>query len=126
MHFKCQTRMGGSGWGILHHWTLGKLNSMGKRCKSLSNSMGGWCLRKLNFMGGWVKKVPSFPPPPQVFFSGIALNMDIPSSVHVLSILPDEHILVHVGERSGSVLECLTRDRGATGLSLTGVTVLCP
>ena len=29
-------------------------------------------------------------------------------------------------ERSGSVLECLTRDQGAVGSSLTGVTVLCP
>ena len=29
-------------------------------------------------------------------------------------------------ERSGSVVECLTRDRGAPGLSLTGFTVLCP
>ena len=29
-----------------------------------------------------------------------------------------------VRERSGSVVECLTRDRGAVGLSLTGVTVL--
>ena len=29
-------------------------------------------------------------------------------------------------ERSGSVVECLTRDRGGTGWSLTGVTVLCP
>ena len=28
-------------------------------------------------------------------------------------------------ERSGSVVECLTRDRGATGSSLTGVTALC-
>ena len=27
-------------------------------------------------------------------------------------------------ERSGSVVECLTRDRGAAGSSLTGVTVL--
>ena len=27
-------------------------------------------------------------------------------------------------ERSGSVVECLTRDRGATGSSLTGVTAL--
>ena len=26
----------------------------------------------------------------------------------------------------GSVVECLTRDRGAVGLSLTGVPVLCP
>ena len=29
-----------------------------------------------------------------------------------------------VRERSGSVEECLTRDRGAAGSSLTGVTVL--
>ena len=34
--------------------------------------------------------------------------------------------LVHrkLRERSGSVVECLTRDRGAAGLSLTGVTAL--
>ena len=32
---------------------------------------------------------------------------------------------VHLWERSGSVVECLTRDRGAAGSSLTGVTVLC-
>ena len=30
------------------------------------------------------------------------------------------------GERSGSAVECLTRDRGAADSSLTGVTVLCP
>ena len=30
------------------------------------------------------------------------------------------------GERSGSVVEYLTRDQGAAGSSLTGVTVLCP
>ena len=29
-------------------------------------------------------------------------------------------------EHSDSVLECLTRDRGAAGSSLTGVTALCP
>ena len=29
-------------------------------------------------------------------------------------------------KRSGSVVECLTRDQRAAGLSLTGVTVLCP
>ena len=28
------------------------------------------------------------------------------------------------GERSGSVVECLTQDREAVGLSLTGVTAL--
>ena len=31
-----------------------------------------------------------------------------------------------LGERSGSVVECFTRDRGAMGSSLTGVTALCP
>ena len=31
-----------------------------------------------------------------------------------------------VRERSGSVVECLTRDRRAVGSSLTGVTALCP
>ena len=30
-----------------------------------------------------------------------------------------------VRERSGSVVECLTRDRRAAGSSLTGVTALC-
>ena len=29
-------------------------------------------------------------------------------------------------EGSGSVVECLTPDRGAAGSSLTGVTALCP
>ena len=28
-------------------------------------------------------------------------------------------------ERSGSVVECLTRDHGAAGSSFTGVTALC-
>ena len=32
----------------------------------------------------------------------------------------------YIRERSGSVVECLNRDRGAAGSSLTGVTVLCP
>ena len=31
-----------------------------------------------------------------------------------------------IQEPSGSVVECLTRDRGAACSSLTGVTVLCP
>ena len=29
-------------------------------------------------------------------------------------------------ERSGSVVECLSPDRGVAGSSLTGVTMLCP
>ena len=32
----------------------------------------------------------------------------------------------HELEHSDSVVECLTRDQWAAGLSLTGVTVLCP
>ena len=35
------------------------------------------------------------------------------------------NIFVEHRERSGSVVECLTRDRRAAGLSLTGVTALC-
>ena len=31
-----------------------------------------------------------------------------------------------VREHSGSVVECLTQDRGIAGSSLTGVTALCP
>ena len=45
-----------SGSRILHHWALGKLNSMGSWCTKLSDYMGGWCPRKLNSMGGLVKK----------------------------------------------------------------------
>ena len=33
---------------------------------------------------------------------------------------------IYEWERSGSVVECLTRDRRAAGSSLTGVTALCP
>ena len=35
------------------------------------------------------------------------------------------HRALYCREHSGSVVECLTRDRGAVGSSLTGVTVLC-
>ena len=34
--------------------------------------------------------------------------------------------VIHKREGSGSVVECLTRDRAAAGSSLTGITVLCP
>ena len=33
---------------------------------------------------------------------------------------------VEFRERNGSVVECLTRDHRDAGLSLTGVTALCP
>ena len=36
------------------------------------------------------------------------------------------HKILLIWERSDSVVECLTRDRGAAGSSLASVTVLCP
>ena len=36
------------------------------------------------------------------------------------------HVCTYQRERSGSVVECLTRKRGAVGSSLTGVTAFCP
>ena len=36
------------------------------------------------------------------------------------------NLQVVIGERSGSVVECLTRDQGTAGSSLTGVTAFCP
>ena len=38
-------------------------------------------------------------------------------------VLPSHFFL---WEHSGSVVECLTQERGAAGLSLTGLTALCP
>ena len=35
-------------------------------------------------------------------------------------------VTILCGERDGSVVECLTRDRGVAGLSLTRSTALCP
>ena len=61
--------MRGSGWGILHHWAVGKLNSMGSWCTKLSNYMGGWYPRKLSSMGGWVKKRYRLPPPGICFWN---------------------------------------------------------
>ena len=36
------------------------------------------------------------------------------------------HRALYCREHSDSVVECLTRDPGAVGSSLTGITVLCP
>ena len=47
------------------------------------------------------------------------------SGIHYsLRIKPIIHLIVVCRERSGSVDECLTRDRRAAGSSLTGVTAL--
>ena len=50
---------------------------------------------------------------------------------HVFSVVVENSVeqysgCWHVGEGSGSVVECLTRDRGVGCSSLTSVTVLCP
>ena len=36
------------------------------------------------------------------------------------------HIQLQIREPRGSVVECLTQDRGVSSLSLTGITALCP
>ena len=46
--------------------------------------------------------------------------------VIVSFLLLQVKLTVIVWECSGSVVECLTQDQGAAGLSLTGVTALCP
>ena len=38
----------------------------------------------------------------------------------------DLDLIFKVRECSGSVVKCLTQDRGVVGSSLTGITVLCP
>ena len=35
-------------------------------------------------------------------------------------------VVSYIRDRSGSMGECLTRDQGFAGSSLTGITVLCP
>ena len=47
-------------------------------------------------------------------------------SVANVTVSVDAIELCVVGERSGSVVECLIRDRRAAGSSLTGITMLCP
>ena len=41
-------------------------------------------------------------------------------------VLARQKVVHCIRERSGSVVECLTRDQRAAGSSLTGVTALCP
>ena len=51
---------------------------------------------------------------------------DESSNLQLANILFESHRQGSNGERSGSVVECLARDRRAAGSSLTGVTALCP
>ena len=87
----------------------------------------------------------STPPPPQkkkslsenLFFFSLSNSVDKPFFKIIKNGLLIEEMLQRLfviiciitlytaWERSGSVVECLTRDRGAAGSSLTGVTVLC-
>ena len=49
----------------------------------------------------------------------------IPTKHHTLAEIDNENIFYSYSrERSGSVVECLTQDRGAAGWSLNGVTAL--
>ena len=43
-----------------------------------------------------------------------------------LVIEPSSNLPRVVRKPSGSVIECLTRDRGGAGSNITGVTALCP
>ena len=45
---------------------------------------------------------------------------------HLICVRLTDQVSFYDRERSGSVVECSTRDRGAAGSSLTGVTALCP
>ena len=47
-------------------------------------------------------------------------------SCNMLFCVSDILCLMVDRERSGSMIECLPRDRGAAGSHLTGVTALCP
>ena len=50
----------------------------------------------------------------------------IQCSLFIMLCMGSIRIIIMLWERSGSVVECLTHDRGGTGSSLTGVTGLCP
>ena len=57
-----------------------------------------------------------------IYFSTMQYYQITPISL-CLWFLPHQN---EIREGSGSVVECLTGDRGATGSSLTGITALCP
>ena len=49
-----------------------------------------------------------------------------PARSHTFVEIDHEIISTVIRERSGSVVECLTRNRRAAGSNLTDVTALCP
>ena len=52
---------------------------------------------------------------------------DVCSGIPETLYRKEKHLIqARVRKRSGSVVECLTRDLGVAGSSLTGVTVSCP
>ena len=62
----------------------------------------------------------------------VFVYVDTREKVGFTPFFPSDMMHVHFAnhrvarERSGSVVECLTRDRRAAGSSLNGVTALCP
>ena len=54
------------------------------------------------------------------------IKLPVVIKTFVLSIFEWPFYTGFIRERSGSVVECLTQDRGAEGSNLTGVTALCP
>ena len=57
---------------------------------------------------------------PLIFFCDFSIISNVLFNNHEYQ----NEITLTLGERSGSVVECLTRYRGAAGLSLTSVTAL--
>ena len=58
--------------------------------------------------------------------STLVYKKDITGFIQVFSTIIYGDFKCLLKEYSGSVIECLTQDRGAMGSSLTSVTVLCP
>ena len=58
----------------------------------------------------------------------ICLKMIVMSLYMKHNVIVEDPVVDHnlIREYSGSVVECMTGDRGAVGSSLTGITVLCP
>ena len=59
-------------------------------------------------------------------FQLLIIDKMLKTKTFIASKLSDVVYIMLNREHSGSVVERLTRDRGAPGSSLTGVTILCP